>query len=112
MTVVTAMTLSSYDRLPLYGDWGPWFPITYVYDGEYDTILQNVALQMRSKEIAQKWAKIFGFDDYLSFRDKIKSETENPATRRKQNNLRYSMSFSDVQFLTDFINPNEMGTVR
>lgn len=94
-----------------YGDNWPWFPITYIYDGEYDTILQNVATQLKSKEIAQRWAKIFGFDDFLHFRDNIKSKIENPGNRRDQH-LRYNMSFHDVQLLTDFIKPDEIGTLR
>ena len=94
-----------------YGDRSPWFALTYVYDGEFDTIIQKIALQMKSKEIAQRWAKVFGFEDYISFRNKIKSELSKPDNQKTQR-LRYNMSFSDVQLITDFIKPEEIGTIN
>ncbi len=93
------------------GDNRLWFPITYVYDGENDTILQSISFKLKSREIAQRWARIFGFDDFLQFRDNIKRKNESLGNRRDQR-LRYNASFHYVQLFTDFIKPDEIGTLR
>ena len=91
-------------------DW-PWFPVSYIYDGEYDTILQDIASQMKSKEIAQRWSKVFGFDDFEQFQAKMRSVLEKMNSQREQR-LRYNMSFSHVQLLSDFIKPDEIGIIK
>lgn len=94
-----------------YSYYWQWFPITYIYDGEYDTIFQKEAFKLRSKEVAQRWASIFGFSDFTYFRDKIKvilKEINSPNKGR----LRYNSSFTEVQLITDFIKPEEIGTIN
>ena len=94
-----------------YGDNWPWFPITYVYDGEYGTILQNTACQMKSKEVALRWANVFGFDTEIAFHDNVKSIMEMQDSQRHRRSG-YPMSFIDPQLLSDFIKPEEIATMR
>ena len=94
-----------------YGSRYPWFPLTYLYDSENNSILQDVACQLRSKEIALRWAKIFGFDDCEQFRNKIVASL-NEMNTKSWKRPRYPMSFYDVQLISDFIMPEEIGTLR
>lgn len=88
-----------------------WFPITYIYDSDEDTIVQKSAYQLRSREVAQRWAKLFGFDDFTYFRDNLKAALEK-MNSQSDRRLGYSGSFFDVQLLTDFIEPEEIGTIN
>ena len=88
-----------------------WFPILYLYGGEDDTILQSLAVQLKSSEMAQRWARIFGFDEIASFKNKIScvlKEIEAGEYRR----MRYSEAFEEVQLLTDYIKPMDIGIIR
>lgn len=94
-----------------YGDDWPWFPITYIYDVEYNTILKNIAGQMKSKEVARRWSKVFGFDDVNKFCDNMRNVLEKMTTERNMR-PRYNRTFSYAQLITDFITPDEIGTLK
>lgn len=88
-----------------------WFPLTYVYDGEYDTILQKTASTLISREIAERWMKVFGYDNLDGLRHKIAKVNESI-----QNNIRvrcsYNAAFYEAQLLGDFIKPEDLGKLR
>ena len=66
---------------------------------------------MKSKEIAQRWSKVFGFDDFEQFRTNMRRVLEEISSRRDRR-LRYNGSFSDAQLLSDFIKPDEIGIIK
>ena len=88
-----------------------WFPLTYVYDGEYDTILQKTASTLISREIAERWMKVFGYDNLDGLRHKIAKVNESI-----QSNIRvrcsYNAAFYEAQLLGDFIKPEDLGKLR
>lgn len=88
-----------------------WFPILYLYGGEDDTILQSLAVQLKSSETAQRWARIFGFDEIASFKNKISCVLKE-IEAREYRRMRYSEAFEEVQLLTDYIKPMDIGIIR
>lgn len=88
-----------------------WFPLCYVYDGEYDTIFQKTASTLISREIAERWMKVFGYSTLEEFKQKIVEINE-----LIQNQVRvrrgYNAAFTETQLLGDFINPDDLGRLR
>ena len=88
-----------------------WFPLCYVYDGEYDTIFQKTASTLISREIAERWMKIFGYSTLEEFKQKIAEINE---LIQKQVRVRrgYNAAFTEAQLLGDFIKPDDLGKLR
>ena len=88
-----------------------WFPLCYVYDGEYDTIFQKTASTLISREIAERWMKVFGYSTLEEFKQKIVE-----INKLIQNQVRvrrgYNAAFTETQLLGDFINPDDLGRLR
>lgn len=92
-----------------YGYEWEWFPITYVYGGA-ETI-DNLSYRLISKEFADIWSNVFGYDNIQGFIDRIKEHEEEMRTNGNRR-PRYSASFDDAPLFSDFINPNEIATIR
>lgn len=94
-----------------YNDSWYWFPVSYVYGGEYETPFKKVSSSMRSKEVATNWMRIFGYEEIEEFRQKIISANESIRSNR---NLRprYHSAFHGVQLIGDFIEPKDIATLR
>ena len=88
-----------------------WFPLCYVYDGEYDTIFQKTASTLISREIAERWMKVFGYSTLEEFKQKIAEVNE---LIQKQVRVRrgYTAAFTETQLLGDFIKPDDLGRLR
>lgn len=88
-----------------------WFPLCYVYDGEYDTLFQKTASTLISREIAERWMKIFGYSSLEEFKQKIVKVNE-----LIQNQVRvrcgYNAAFTEAQLLGDFIKPDDLGKLH
>ena len=88
-----------------------WFPLCYVYDGEYDTIFQKTASTLISREIAERWMKVFGYSTLEEFKQKIAEVNE---LIQKQVRVRRgdTAAFTETQLLGDFIKPDDLGRLR
>lgn len=87
-------------------DW-PWFPLSYVYDGEFDTLFQEFASSFKSKEIATRWAKIFGYGSLSDLVETMKVQNE-VFRKNGSRRPRHESAFEPVQLFTDFIKPDEV----
>lgn len=78
----------------------PWFPRLYIYlEGHID-----LWERMQSIEHSKKLLNLFEVEDVDSLKSKIK-KASNP-------NYQYQMSFDEAPWITDYIDPDKMGTCR
>ena len=72
---------------------------------------KSVFYHLRSKEVAQKWIKVFGFDTIEEFRENMESVLEK---LKSDPNLRprYNAAFEVPHLICDFISPDEIGIVN
>lgn len=89
----------------------PWFPVTYIYDNEYNSSLGAIAKRMISREYMQEILPLFGYGKVEDFITKFKSidEVIKGGTYR---DYRYSGSFRSAPLLGCYIKAEEMATVR
>lgn len=88
-----------------------WFPVSYVYGGEYETTFQKISSSLKSKESATNWMRIFGYEELEEFRQKIESVNELMRSNRDLR-PRYRSAFYGVQLIGDFIEPKDIATLR
>ena len=93
-----------------YNDNWPWFPLTYVYDNIYNSVLGTVAKKMVSLEYIQELLPLFGYTSMDDFRAKIKSVEENAGKPHKE--IRYPSSYENAPLLGDYIKAKDVGTFR
>lgn len=94
-----------------YHDIFPWFPITYIYDGEYYTILKEISQQLKSSEIAQRWMKVFGYNNIQEFKGKI-VEVSKDRLSRPNSRPRYNATYHHAQLIGDFIKAEDIASLR
>ena len=87
----------------------PWFPITYVYDNRYSSVLGALGKKMVSYEYAIEVLPIFGYErtDELI----IKMDEVEKTINGGRNRLRYSQSFESAPLLRDFIQAKDIGSM-
>ena len=87
----------------------PWFPITYVYTREDESAIGRLARQLKSKEVAIRWAKIFGYKSIEEIKQNMKQALESHDIHYW---LRYNAAFEEPHLFTDYIKPDEIGTIN
>ena len=90
-------------------DWA-WFPVTYIYDNEYNSSLAAIAKKMISREYLQDVLPLFGYDDMNDFIAKFKSVEQ--TSRNEYKDYRYHGSFSTAHLLRDFIKAEQIASLR
>ena len=90
-------------------DW-PWFPVTYIYDNEYNSSLATFTKKMISREYMQEVLPLFGYDEINDFITKFKSIEE--TSRNEYRDYRYSGSFRAAHLLRDFIKSEQIASLR
>ena len=88
----------------------PWFPITYVYDNEYNSALGIFTKKMVSKEYAQQLLPLFGYESIDDLKSKMKLIEEEP--RQQRRDIRYPEAFGSAPVLSDFIKAGDVGSRR
>lgn len=94
-----------------YLDSWKWFPITYIYDNQFNSNIRLMAKKMVSKEYLKKVIVLFNYGNIDSFKSKF-MEIEEMIQRGELKEYRYPMSFEDAPVLGVFIKSSELGTVR
>ena len=90
-------------------DW-PWFPVTYIYDNEYNSSLAAFTKKMISREYMQEVLPLFGYDEINDFITKFKSVEE--TSKNEYRNYRYPESFRTAHLLRDFIKAEQIASLR
>ena len=87
-----------------------WFPITYVYDNEFDGQLRKWCSRMVSKEFVMDVLPLFGYDSIEGIINKFKEvESMSPSTYRE---YRYSEAFSSASILGNYITSDKIATMK
>ena len=86
-----------------------WFPITYIYDNEYNSALKSFSKKLISLEYAQDVLPLFGFTTIEELKTKMKSVEDNPSLRRE---IRYSEAFENAPIISYFIKSVDVGSRR
>lgn len=90
-------------------DW-PWFPVTYIYDNEYNSSLAVFSKKMISQEYLQEVLPLFGYDEINDFITKFKSIEE--TSKNEYRDYRYHGSFRTARLLRDFIKAEQIASLR
>lgn len=88
----------------------PWFPITYVYDNEFDSSLKRVAKRLVSNEYLQQILILFGYKTIEEFVIKFQEVESNREKIVKE--YRYSSAWYPARILGDFVKCDEIGSLR
>ncbi len=94
---------------PLNDGW-PWFPVTYVYDNEYNSVIGIMGKKLVSKEFANDVLPLFGYEKVEDLKAKFK-EVE-MAPRGTYREYRFSAAFDSAHTLGDFIKSEQIASVR
>ncbi len=87
-----------------------WFPITYIYDNEYNSSLTLIGKKLISREFVQEILPLFGFENIDEFIEKVKSVESAP--RGTYQEYRYPESFVSAHMLGDFIKSGEIASLH
>ena len=88
-----------------------WFPLTYVYQNEYNNSISQLAKQLVSKEKTLKFLPLFNHDTIESFVNQFNDIETNMQTARYRD-YRYSSCFESAPLLSSYIKCEEIATVR
>ena len=87
-----------------------WFPLTYIYDNEFHSVLAQMGQKMVSKEYVQEIIPMFGYNNLDDFVSKFKTVEDEHSEIAQQ--YRYSGAFNSARLLGDFIKSDQLATVR
>ncbi|MBR4669482.1 MAG: TIR domain-containing protein [Butyrivibrio sp.] len=88
-----------------------WFPITYVYEEEYNSKMTHFARQLVSREKMHKALSLFGYASEDEFK-KAFIEIENHFLNREHNDYRYSGCYASAPVLGYYIKSDQLGSVN
>ncbi len=91
-----------------FNDKWKWFPITYIYDNEFKSVLMEYGAKLKSKEWVNEINKIFSYDTVDTFIEKFREIEKHPEEIKE---YRYSSSFTSAMVLGNFIKSDEIGTM-
>ena len=92
-----------------YDDSWYWFPQTYVYAINDNSMMRTFSVKLKSKEHLVVAANIFGYDSTDKFIVKFK-EIETAFHEGKLRNYRYNAAFESAPVICEFIKTEELGT--
>lgn len=99
---------SSY-LIPNYNRGWQWFPITYIYCQEYQSMINVYSKKMKSLEHLKVAAYIMGYDSVNEFKQKY-SEIKIMYKTGEFREYRYNGAFETAQSFWDFISSENLGT--
>ena len=85
-----------------------WFPLTYIYNNEYNSVLAPLAIRMISKEYAAVLMSFLGYSSLDELRKKFE-EIENTSQIRRIV-VSYSGCFESAPLLGNFVKAEKIGT--
>lgn len=88
-----------------------WFPVTYVYDNEYNSRIKILAKRLISKEQITKILPLFNYPDLDTFKVKF-AQVDNLISSRTFHEYRYPSCFEAAPLLGLFIKAEQLGTMR
>ena len=91
-----------------YMDTWRWFPVTYCYDSEYDSVLAQFAKKLISKRYFNAVLPVFCFDTVDEFVENMKKLNSEGQRMRE---YRYSGAFEPANIIGYFIQPDVIGTL-
>lgn len=87
-----------------------WFPLLYVYDSEFNSVIANVGKKMISKEFVTDILPLFGVETIEELKELFR-EVEN-APRGKYRDFRYNLAFESARLLGESIKSDQIGHLR
>lgn len=84
-----------------------WFPVTYVYGGEFNAPFNKLVSSFKSSEVASRWARIFDYQNLIEFQQSIIKLSGRGNNQKGR--LRYNGSFTGAQLIEDYIVAEEIG---
>lgn len=91
-------------------DWY-WFPITYLYDNEYASVLGQIGRKMISKSMVTELLPLFGYESIVEFKNKL-VEVSEKIQKREFREIRYHEVWHEAALLNSFIEMDKYATVR
>lgn len=92
-------------------DWY-WFPITYVYNGNFgfNSSLRDFSIRLKSKYEVNKMKELFGVNTIEELKKLF--DTMKPFIENRQERYRYITAFEYADLITDYVRVNEIGMLN
>lgn len=88
-----------------------WFPLTYVYGGDNNKLLQLFSAKLQSRERLIDAANIFGYTNIDKFKERL-VDVEQLFIEGKLRDMRYSSSFDSVPLIFSNIKSEDIGKLK
>lgn len=107
----TDLLLYNLSILLLNTDWY-WFPITYIYAGNYayESSLKDFSIRLKSKYEVNKVKSLFGVNTIEELKTLFKKVE--PIIQNKRERYRYRSTFEYAELITDFIKIEEIASIN
>lgn len=87
-----------------------WFPITYLYDNEYNSAVAEWGARLVSREFVEDVLPVFGYKSVEELKNKFQLiESESNSRYR---NYRYPESFNTPRVFGEFITPDRIASLK
>ncbi len=92
-------------------DWY-WFPITYVYNGNFgfNSSLKDFSIRLKSKYEVNKMKELFGVNTIEELKKLF--DAMKPFIENRQERYRYITAFEYADLITDYVKVNEIGMLN
>lgn len=89
-----------------------WFPITYVYNGNFgfNSSLKDFSVRLKSKYEVNKMRELFGVNTIEELKKLF--DVMKPFIENRQERYRYRMAFEYADLITDYVKVNEIGILN
>lgn len=96
------------ERIP---SWNHWFPLTYIYDNEYNSSIGAFTRRLVSKQFVEEILPLFGYETVDGFKQRIEQVKEE-INQREYQDFRFREVWRIPGMLNMFIEPEKVATVR
>ena len=88
-----------------------WFPMTYIYDNEYASVLGTIGKKLISREFIARILQLFGYETIEDFKNKL-NEVAEKIKNREYREIRYPEAWREAALLNFFIDLEKIATAR
>ncbi len=89
----------------------PWFPMTYVYDNTYSSVIREMSKKLISREYVEQVLPLFGYSTIAEFKTAF-ANVEADRKQGKYRDYRYQQAWDPAVMIGDFIEVAKIGTYR
>ena len=87
----------------------PWFAVTYVYSQYRQPKIKKIAMALESKRLASKYFDLFNSSSIQTLKSQLQKIKDFDS--QKLNHFGYDAAFDSIEFITNYIDIDKVGTI-